>query len=383
MPSPDSRNIQLLDVQRQTAAIRPELDHAIAQVLNHSRFILGPEVGQLEEQLASYCGTTFAVACASGSDALLLPLLALGVVPGDRVITTPFTFFASAGSIVRAGATPVFIDIQPETFNMDPGLLVRYLESCSPDELRSVKAIMPVHLFGQCADMDAINAIAQRYGIPVMEDAAQSIGAKQNSRPAGSMSLCGCLSFFPSKNLGGLGDGGMIVTSDAAFADRLRLLRVHGSGATYFHELAGINSRLDTLQAAVLLVKLRYLDAWIAKRRENARLYREEFRSAAAPHIVLPVEAEGMFHVYNQFTIRVPHRDQVRQRLAEMGVGSAVYYPLPLHLQQCFANLGYREGDFPQSERAAREVLSLPIEQGISAEDIRTVVRCVLTATTS
>ncbi len=380
MPSPDSRTVPLLDVQRQTAAIRTELDLAIAQVLNHSRFILGPEVAQLEEQIASHCGTSFAIACASGSDALLLPLLALGVVPGDRVITTPFTFFASAGSIARAGATPVFVDIDPQTFNMDAGLLARYLDSLTPAELRSVKAIMPIHLFGQCADMTAINAVAARHGIPVMEDAAQSIGAKQNSRPAAAMSLCGCLSFFPSKNLGGLGDGGMIVTSDAALADRLRLLRVHGSGATYYHQLTGINSRLDTLQAAALLVKLRYLDDWTAKRRANAALYRSEFQAAGASQIVLPAESEGMFHVYNQFTLRVPHRDQVRSRLTEMGIGSAVYYPLPLHLQECFAHLGYKEGDFPQSEAAAREVLSLPIEQGLSAEDIHAVVRCVLAA---
>lgn len=380
MSTPLSPKVPLLDVPRQTAAIRAELDAAIAKVLDHSRFILGPEVGLLEEQLAQYCGTRFAIACASGSDALLLPLLALNVMPGDTVLTTPFTFFASAGSIARAGATPAFIDIEPGTFNMDPAALAAYLESRSPAELGVLKAIMPVHLFGQCADMTAINAIASRFGIPVIEDAAQAIGARQSASRAGSMGLCGCLSFFPSKNLGGLGDGGMIVTDDADLAARLRLLRVHGSGATYYHDLTGINSRLDTLQAAVLLVKFRYLDAWTEKRRANAHLYRQEFQACAAPQIVLPVEREDMFHVFNQFTIRVPHRDQVRQRLAEMGIGSAVYYPLPLHLQTCFAHLGYREGDFPQSEKAAREVLSLPIEPGLSDDDIRAVVRSVLVA---
>ncbi len=373
MTNPDSPKIHLLDVTRQTAAIRAELDAAIADVLDHSQFILGPEVAQLEAQIAALCNTKFAVACASGSDALLLPLLALGLRPGDKAITTPFTFFASAGSIARAGATPMFIDIDPDTFNMDPVALERLLTRITADEIRTIRAIMPVHLFGQCADMSAINAIADRFGIPVIEDAAQAIGAKQWNLTAGSMGLCGCFSFFPSKNLGGLGDGGMITTNDPTLAGKLRLLRVHGSGATYYHQLAGINSRLDTLQAAVLLVKLRHLGDWTASRRDHAALYRALLSRPEFRAISLPVERNGMWHVYNQFTVRVADRDAVRTRLAELGVGSAVYYPLPLHLQPCFTELGYREGDFPESERAAREVLSLPVEQGLSNADIQSV----------
>jgi dTDP-4-amino-4,6-dideoxygalactose transaminase len=368
-----SAQIPLLDVRRQTAAIRAELDAAIATVLDHSQFILGPEVAQLETQIAALCNTKFAVACASGSDALLLPLMALGIRPGDKAITTPFTFFASAGSIARAGATPLFVDIDPDTFNMDPVALERLLTRLSADEIRSIRAIMPVHLFGQCADMKAINAIADRFGIPVIEDAAQAIGAKQGNLVAGSMGLCGCFSFFPSKNLGGLGDGGIITTNDPALAEKLRLLRVHGSGATYHHQLAGINSRLDTLQAAVLLVKLRHLDHCTAARRAHAALYRELLSGPEFQAVGLPVERGGMWHVYNQFTVRVADRDAVRTRLADQGVGSAVYYPLPLHLQPCFAELGYREGDFPESERAAQEVLSLPVEQGLSATDVQSV----------
>jgi dTDP-4-amino-4,6-dideoxygalactose transaminase len=372
MTTPPSSNILLLDVKRQTAALRAEIDAAIAAVLDHSQFIHGPEVAQLETQIAALCGTKFAIACASGSDALLLPLLALDVRPGDKAITTPFTFFASAGSIARAGATPMFVDIDPATFNMDPAALERLLSCTSAADLRSVKAIMPVHLFGQCADLAAINTIAARYGIPVIEDAAQAIGAKQDAALAGSMGLCGCFSFFPSKNLGGLGDGGLITTNDAALAEKLRLLRVHGSGATYYHQLTGINSRLDTLQAAVLLVKLPHLAGWTAKRRAHASLYREQLADARLP-VTLPHEGPGMSHVYNQFTIRVADRDALRRRLADAGVGSAVYYPLPLHLQACFANLGYSEGDFPESEKAAREVLSLPIEQGLSTGNVVTV----------
>jgi dTDP-4-amino-4,6-dideoxygalactose transaminase len=367
-----SPNIPLLDVKRQTAALRAEIDAALAAVLDHSQFIHGPEVAQLETQIAALCGTKFAIACASGSDALLLPLLALDVRPGDKAITTPFTFFASAGSIARAGATPMFVDIDPATFNIDPAALERLLSRTSAADLRSVRAIMPVHLFGQCADMVAINTVAARYGIPVIEDAAQAIGAKQGDSFAGSMALCGCFSFFPSKNLGGLGDGGIITTNDAALAEKLRLLRVHGSGATYYHQLTGINSRLDTLQAAVLLVKLPRLEGWTLKRRAHASLYRELLADARLP-VTLPHSGPGMWHVYNQFTIRVADRDALRHRLAEAGVGSAVYYPLPLHLQACFADLGYSEGDFPESEKAAREVLSLPIEQGLSAADIRAV----------
>ena len=355
--------IGLLDIPRQTAAIRAELDAAIARVLDHGKFILGPEVGALEERTAEYCGTRFAIGCASGSDALLLALMGFGVGRGDRVVTTPFTFFATAGSIHHLGAVPVFVDIDPVTFNMDPALLEDALKA-------GAKAVMPVHLFGQCAGMDEINGIAARHGVPVIEDAAQAIGAEYRGRRAGSLGACGCFSFFPTKNLGGFGDGGMMTTDDEDLAARLRMLRVHGSRVKYYHEAVGINSRLDTLQAAILTVKMRHLDEWTERRRANAAAYREFL---AGSRVQLPVEAAGMKHVYNQFTIRVQNRDEVRRGLTESGIGNEVYYPVPLHLQECFAYLGYKAGDLPFSEASAREVISLPIESGVSREDIAAV----------
>jgi dTDP-4-amino-4,6-dideoxygalactose transaminase len=358
--------VPLLDLPRQTAAIRAELDAAIARVLDHGQFVLGPEVRALETLFAEYCGTRFAVSCASGSDALLLALMALGVGPGDKVVTTPFTFFATAGSIAHLKATPVFVDIDPVSFNMDPGRLEDLLKQCTA----GVKAIMPVHLFGQCAEMDAINEIAARFGIPVIEDAAQAVGAEYKGRRAGSLSLCGCFSFFPTKNLGAFGDGGMMTTDDAELAERLRVLRVHGSRTKYYHEAVGINSRLDSIQAAILMVKMKYLDEWTERRRANAAAYAEFLTGL---HAQTPVELPGMKHVYNQYTVRVANRDQVRRRLGEAGIGSEVYYPVPLHLQECFAGLGYRPGDLPHSEAAAHEVLSLPIEPGVSRDDVETV----------
>jgi dTDP-4-amino-4,6-dideoxygalactose transaminase len=256
---------------------------------------------------------------------------------------------------------------------MDPQRLSEYLGKRSPEALKKIRAIIPVHLFGQCADMNAINSVAAPFGIPVIEDAAQAIGAQHNGVMAGRMGWCATFSFFPSKNLGGLGDGGMMTTDDPELAAKLRLLRVHGSGATYYHKVVGVNSRLDTLQAAALLVKLPYLDGWTEGRRSNAETYRTCLSALPPGRIALPIEAEGMRHIYNQFTIRLPDRDRVRQRLTELGVGSAVYYPLPLHQQECFANLGYVPGDFPESERAAGEVLSLPIESGLGADDVRAV----------
>lgn len=355
-----------MNVRRQTSAIRSELDAAIAQVLDHGMFINGPEVAQLESALAGYCGTKFAVACASGSDAILLPLMALGVGPGDRVITVPFTFFATGGCIARLGADPVFVDIDPVTFNMDPVAVARYLDSLSPEERSSVKAILPVHLFGQCAAMDPINEVAARYGIPVIEDAAQAIGAEYNGHRAGSLGWCGAFSFFPSKNLGGLGDGGLITTNDADLAAKLRILREHGSEARYYHRMVGMNSRLDTLQAATLLAKFRHLDAWTASRRAHAAIYLEQLKGA-----VLPLQSPDCFHVYNQFTLRVENRDQLKDRLAAAGVASAIYYPVPLHLQECFAGLGYKPGDMPHSEAAARTVLSIPVESSLTDEEVR------------
>jgi len=355
--------IPLLDIPRQTTTIRAELDAAMARVLDHGQFVLGPEVRAMEERMAEYCGTRFAVGCASGSDALLLALMAMGVGRGDGVVTTPFTFFATAGSIHELGAVPVFVDIDPVTFNMDPARLDDALKA-------GAKAVMPVHLYGQCADMDAIKAIADRHGVPVIEDAAQAIGAEYRGKRAGSLSLCGCFSFFPTKNLGAFGDAGIMTTDDAKLADRLRMLRVHGSRTRYYHEAAGINSRLDTLQAAILLVKMRYLEEWTERRRANAAAYRELL---AGSNVETPVEAAGMRHVYNQFTVRVKNRDEVQRKLGATGIGSEIYYPVPLHLQECFAFLGYKAGDFPYSEAAAREVLSLPIEPGLERSDIKAV----------
>jgi dTDP-4-amino-4,6-dideoxygalactose transaminase len=374
-------NIPLLDLRRQTSAIRAQLEAAMGRVLDHGRFILGPEVEELEDRIAAYCGTKFAISCASGSDAILLPLMALGVGPGHKVVTTPYTFFATAGSIARLGATPVFVDIDPGTFNLDPAQLSQYLDGRSAPEIVAIKAILPVHLFGQCADMAAINAVAARYQIPVIEDAAQALGAEFDGRRAGALGRragalgwCAAFSTFPSKNLGGFGDGGFVTTDDGALADRLRMLRNHGSASTYYHPVVGINSRLDTLQAAVLLVKLQYLDEWTAQRRANAVTYRTQIDRRLAGVVIPPADSICRRHVYNQFTIRVPRRDEVRQSLTELGVASAIYYPLPLHLQECFRQLGYREGDLPHSEAAARETMSLPIEPGLTADDIEIVV---------
>ncbi|MCU1327673.1 MAG: Pleiotropic regulatory protein [Bryobacterales bacterium] len=355
-------HIPLLDVCRQTAAIRPQLDRAIAAVLDHGQFINGPEVKALEERIAAFCGVSHAIACANGSDAILLTLMALGVGHGHKVITTPFTFFATAGSIARLGAEPLFVDIDPVTFNIDPAAIAACLEGLSPADRASVRAILPVHLFGQCADMDAINTIAARHGIPVIEDAAQAIGAEYKGRRAGALALCACFSFFPSKNLGGMGDGGMITTNDAALAAKLRILREHGSEARYYHAVVGINSRLDTLQAAILLVKMDYLEEWTQARQHHAAIYNQ---ALSRP----PVAG----HVYNQYTVTAEGRDHLKQRLADAGVSTAIYYPVPLHLQQCFASLGYRPGDLPHSEKAAATVLSLPVEHSLTDEEIKTV----------
>ena len=365
-------SVPLLNVQRQTAAIRPSLDAAISRVLDHGMFINGPEVRQFEESLARYCGVQHAIACASGSDAILLPLMALGVGAGDRVLTVPFTFFATGGSIARLGAEPVFVDIEPATFNMDPVALARHLESLSAADLRSIKAILPVHLFGQCAPMDPINEVAARYGIPVIEDAAQAIGAEYKGRRSGSMGWCGAFSFFPSKNLGGLGDGGLITTNDAELAAKLRILREHGSEARYYHRVVGMNSRLDTLQAATLLAKFAHLEEWTGSRRAHAATYLSELRGAK-----LPQESPDCFHVYNQFTIRADDRDELKGRLDAAGVASAIYYPVPLHLQDCFAGLGYKPGDMPHSEAAAKSVLSIPVEASLTDAEIAFVVERV------
>jgi dTDP-4-amino-4,6-dideoxygalactose transaminase len=351
--------IPFLDLKAQYRTIREEVREAIDRVMEDQNFILGAQVQTLEARIADYCGVATAVGCASGTDALYLALRALGVGRGDEVVTVPYTFFATAGAIWNLGARPVFVDIEPRTYNLDPSKLE---DAITP----RTKAILPVHLFGQCADMNPILKVARARQIPVVEDAAQAIGASYHGSKAGSMGKIGCFSFFPSKNLGGFGDGGMAVSNDGGLAERLRILRVHGSQPKYFHALVGVNSRLDTLQAAVLLAKLPHLDSWSAARAELATFYDEAFEDT--PAITPPVTAEGSRHIYNQYTIRVPDRDGLLKRLGEKGVGYALYYPLPLHLQKCFSSLGYREGDFPESERAARQAVSLPIYPELSRE---------------
>lgn len=377
--------VPLLDLRAQYAAIRDEVRAAVDAVFESQRFVLGPEVEALEAELAAYSGAAHAVAVSSGTDALLLALMALDVGPGDEVVTTPFSFFATASAIHRVGATPIFADIDPATYNVDP----EALEATVRDRLGRggrVRALLPVHLFGLPADMAPIEALAARHGLAVVEDAAQAVGAEYvgpggRRRRAGAMGAVGCLSFFPSKNLGGAGDGGLCLTGDERLAERLRALRVHGSRVRYVHEEVGINGRLDALQAAVLRVKLRHLERWHEARRRNAARYRRLFREAglAAPDgpVVLPVEGEPHRHVYNQFVVRVPRRDEVVTRLRQAGIGCEVYYPVPLHRQPCFAHLGYPEGAFPESERAAREVLALPIYPELTEDQQVEVVNAV------
>jgi dTDP-4-amino-4,6-dideoxygalactose transaminase len=349
--------VPLLDLKVQHEAIAEEIGVAVAGVLSGQHFILGPEVREIEDALAEYCGADYGIGCASGSDALLLAMMALDIGPGDEVITTPFSFFATAGCIARLGAKPVFVDIEPGTFNIDAGVLE---QAITP----RTRAILPVHLFGQCAAMDKINEMAAAHGIPVIEDAAQSIGADFGGRRAGSLGLMGAFSFYPSKNLGGAGDGGLITTSDAEIAGKLRAMRAHGAKKKYFHDTVGINSRLDTLQAAILLVKFRHLEEWTEARRDNAERYRRSFNESGlvdAGHVTLPLDNGWGRHVYNQFVIRAERRDNLRQYLKERGVGSEVYYPLPLHLQDCFSYLGYRRGQLPAAELASEEALAIPI----------------------
>jgi len=347
--------VPLLDLKAQYRGIKAEVMLAIEAVCDEQGFVLGPRLTAFEEATAQYIGSRYAIGCASGSDALLLSLMAMGVKAGDEVITIPFTFFATAGAVSRLGAKPVFVDIQPDTFNIDPALMERAITP-------RTKAIIPVHLFGQCADMAAINEIAKRKKMFVIEDACQAIGASQANKRAGILGDTGCFSFFPSKNLGGFGDGGLITTNDKALADSMAMLRVHGSQVRYLHEAIGFNSRLDALQAAVLQVKLKYLDQWTEGRRRNAERYRQLFaQTKHADRVTLPPTAPGNFHVYNQFTVRVPKRDELRTFLKEKGVGTEVYYPLPMHLQNCYRDLGHQKGSFPLSERAAEEVMSLPI----------------------
>jgi dTDP-4-amino-4,6-dideoxygalactose transaminase len=364
----EKRQVPLLDMRALHQPIRDEVLAAIARVVDSNAFILGEAVKQLEKSIAAYCHVSYAVGCGSGSDALLLAMMAAGVEPGDAVLTTPFTFFATAGSIVLAGATPVFVDIDPATYNMDPHALAETIRRTP-----RAKVVIPVHLSGACADMDPILEIARSRGCTVIEDGAQSIGAEYKGRRAQSMGDIGCLSFYPTKNLGAFGEGGMVLTQDERLAQKLAALRVHGAHKKYFHQWVGLNSRLDTLQAAVLQVKLQYLDAETAGRQKNAERYRA---GLAGLPIGLPQPASYQTrHIYNQFVIRAPGRDRLKAWLAENGVGSDIYYPLSLHQQECFRNLGYREGDFPESEKAAGEVLALPVHSALPEEDVDYVCR--------
>jgi dTDP-4-amino-4,6-dideoxygalactose transaminase len=351
-----------LDLKAQYEKLAPELLAAVQHVFESQSFILGNEVARLEEEVAAYCGTAHGIGCASGSDALLLALMAAGVDRGDEVITTPFTFFATGGAVSRLGARPVFVDIDAGTFNIDPAKLETAI---SP----RTKAIMPVHLFGQCADMQKVTAVAASRNLSVIEDAAQAIGADYKGTSAGGLGRVGAFSFYPTKNLGGAGDGGMLTTNDADLAERLRTLRVHGAKKKYFHDYVGINSRLDALQAAVLRVKFKYLEDWAEARRLRAERYRLLFGNSGLTdrgELTLPVDAGYGRHVYNQFVIRAERRDELRAFLKHQGIGTEVYYPLPLHLQHCFADLEYQPGDLPESERASKEVLALPIYPELS-----------------
>ena len=377
--------VPLLDLKPQYLALKAELDEAMLKVAASQMFILGPAVKELEQQLAEYSGAKHGIGLSSGTDALLIALMAYDVGVGDEVVTSSYTFFATGGTIARTGARPVFLDIDPATYNLKPELVRAFLaDGCerragglyNRESGGRVRALMPVHLYGQCADMDAFVALGREYGLPVIEDAAQAIGAEYTQeRRAGGIGEIGCLSFFPTKNLGAFGDAGMCVTNDDALAAKLRMLRVHGMEPKYYHALVGGNFRIDELQAAVLLVKFRHLESWHAGRQRNAAYYDEALRATAG--VVTPAACPGQRHIYNQYVIRVPDRDRLRAYLAENGIGTEVYYPVPLHMQQCFAYLGYRPEDCPESARAARETLALPIYPELSEAQLAHVTESI------
>lgn len=362
-------SVPMLDLEAQNGPLLEEIRAAIDRVITTNRFILGPEVSAFEDEMAQFTGAKHAISCANGSDALVLALKALGIGPGDEVITTTFTFFATAGSVCRAGATPVFVDIDPVTYNMDVTKVAERITD-------RTKAIMPVHLYGQLTPMGPVMALAEKHGLKVIEDAAQAVGAKESGRSAGTIGDVGTLSFFPSKNLGAFGDAGMVLTNDDEIATNLKSLRVHGTGKERYHyDHIGLNSRLDALHAAVLRVKLPHLERWTEGRQRNAALYNE--RLADIEGLSTPVALPQMHHIYNQYTIRVEDRDGLQARLSEEGIGCAVYYPLPLHVQTCFAAQGGKEGDCPEAEKAAKQVLSIPIYGELTDTQIDRVVSVV------
>ena len=363
--------VPLLDLQAQYRPLRDEILAALTRVCDSQRFIMGPEIEALESELSRQLGVTHAIAVSSGTDAILLALMALDIKPGDEVVTPTYSFFATAAAVERVGARPVLVDIDPATFNIDVAQTVAALTP-------KTKAIIPVHLFGLCADLDPIVDAASRAGIPVVEDAAQAIGSTYKSRPAGAIGALGCFSFFPSKNLGAFGDAGLVTTNDDTLARRARLLRTHGMEPKYYHHLVGANFRMDAIQAAVLRVKAPHLAAWTEGRRANAARYRSLFSAAGLDGIVtLPAEPPDRRHIFNQFVIRTPERDALKRHLDECGVGNEIYYPVPFHLQPCFAHLGHRRGDFPHAERAAAESLAIPIYGELTLEQQQAVVSAV------
>jgi len=365
--------VPLLALKAQYSLIKTDVESAIAEVLQSQRFILGPKVEECEEAIARYCGCPHAIGMSSGSDALLACLMAENIGPGDEVITTPYTFFATVGAIARVGATPVFIDIDPQTYNLNPNEIESKIT-------KQTRAIIPVHLYGQMADMDVVMSVARKYGLIVIEDAAQAIGAQYKGRSAGSIGHYGCFSFFPSKNLGAAGDGGMVVTQDSDRADKLKCLRSHGSKPKYHHKIIGGNFRLDALQAAIVTVKLKYLDQWTAARQRNAKIYSELLSDALVPlsdqsfaPVTIP-RVKTDRHIFNQYVIRTSRRDQLQDWLKQKKIETEIYYPVPMHLQECFSYLGHKVCAFPESERAANETLALPIYPELSADQINYVV---------
>jgi dTDP-4-amino-4,6-dideoxygalactose transaminase len=386
-PAP-AMQVPLLDLKLQYQPLRTEIQSAIEKVCASQAFILGPATRELEANVAKYCHCRFGIGVSSGTDALLVALMALDIGAGDEVITSPFTFFATAGTIARTGARPLFSDIDPETFNLSPAAVTAFIERrcesrggklMNRETGGTIKAMMPVHLYGQVADIGPLVQIAHRYGLKVIEDAAQAIGAEDaHQGRAGSFGDVGCLSFFPTKNLGAFGDAGMSVTNDPALAERIEILRVHGGKPKYFHAFIGGNFRIDEIQAAVLNIKLKHLDAWSAGRQHNATVYDEAFENADLGKAVeTPRALPGVRHIFNQYVIRARDRDLLRQHLMAAGVGTEIYYPVPLHLQECFAYLKHRKGDFPQSERAAEETLALPIFPELTETQLRYVVNTV------
>lgn len=364
----ESMQVRLLDLKAQYATIRDEVMQAIGEVCESQALALGPAVADFEQKIAAYCQCKYAVGVSSGTDALLVSLMALDIKPGDEVITTPFTFFATAGCIVRAGAKPVFVDVEPDTFNIDPA----GIEAKITDR---TKAVIPVHLFGQAAKMEAITGIAKKHNLAVIEDAAQAIGASRDGVMCGGFGDCGCFSFYPTKNLGAFGDGGLVTTNDQALAQKIKILRDHGQNPRYFYGMIGGNFRLDGIQGAVLAVKLRHLESWNEKRKQNAAFYNDIFSGT----VIKPPRIDaGNICIYHQYTVTVPDRDRLQKYLAERNIGSAVFYPKPLHLQDCFSDLGYGPGDFPVTERLCSEVLSLPIYPELTRQQLEYVAGTML-----